>query len=63
MDGSLFLCTNMATTIQKVRLGEGGRFADLKRKVGSSALASWIGRKKYGEDKFPKKTTKKGKKK
>lgn len=53
----------MATTIQKVRLGAGERFADLKRKVGSSALASWIGRKKYGEDKFPKKTAKKGKKK
>lgn len=39
--------------------GEGGRFESLKRKLGEKkgvrnpgALASWIGRRKYGKKKF-----------
>jgi hypothetical protein len=31
-----------------MRVGGGGRFKKLARKVGSKRLAAWIGRKKYG---------------
>ena len=34
--------------------GGGGRFEKMKKKVGSSALAAYIGRKKYGKAKFQK---------
>lgn len=37
-----------------MRLGGGGRFAKLAKKVGSKALAAYIGRKKYGKKKFQK---------
>ena len=30
----------------------GSRFKKLAKKVGSKALAAWIGRKKYGKKKF-----------
>lgn len=36
----------------KPRLGSGKRFAALSQKVGSPALAAWIGRKKYGARKM-----------
>jgi hypothetical protein len=36
----------------KSKLGSGARFKSLSKKVGSSALAAWIGRKKYGAKKF-----------
>lgn len=49
----------MATPNAKAPLGEGGRFAALKKKLGSKpgvtnpgALAAYIGRKKYGNKKF-----------
>ena len=48
----------MAKPNSKAKLGEGGRFAALKKKLGkkgakdSGALAAWIGRKKYGKKKF-----------
>lgn len=32
----------------KAKLGSGARFRALSKKVGSDALAAWIGRKKYG---------------
>ena len=35
-----------------MKLGGGGRFAKLKKKVGSGALAAFIGRKRYGKKKF-----------
>ena len=38
----------------KAKLGSGKRFAALKKKVGSAALAAHIGRKKHGKDKFQK---------
>ena len=38
----------------KAALGSGERFASLSKKVGSPALAAWIGRKKYGAEKFAK---------
>lgn len=34
------------------KLGSGKRFQNLTKKVGSPALAAWIGRKKYGKKKF-----------
>jgi hypothetical protein len=34
------------------KLGTGTRFAKLAAKVGSPALAAWIGRKKYGKKRF-----------
>ena len=34
------------------KLGSGERFKKLASKVGSSALAAWIGRKKYGNEKY-----------
>ena len=37
---------------KKPKLGTGKRFASLKRKVGSSALAAWIGRRKFGKKRF-----------
>lgn len=37
-----------------IPLGQGGRFKALAKKVGSPALAAWIGRKKYGKKKFAK---------
>lgn len=39
---------------KKPKLGSGKRFAALKRKVHSGALAAWIGRRKYGKRKFAK---------
>ena len=39
---------------RKAKLGSGKRFAALKKKVGSAALAAWIGRKKYGKKRFAK---------
>lgn len=36
----------------KGKLGSGKRFKTLAKKTGSSALAAWIGRKKYGKKKF-----------
>ena len=38
----------------KAKLGSGKRFAALKKKVGSAALAAHIGRKKHGKAKFQK---------
>lgn len=38
----------------KAKLGSGARFKALAKKVGSPALAAWIGRKKYGAKKFAK---------
>lgn len=37
---------------RKAKLGSGKRFAALKKKVGSAALAASIGRKKYGKKRF-----------
>lgn len=39
---------------KKPKLGSGARFAALSKKVGSPALAAFIGRKKYGAKKFGK---------
>jgi hypothetical protein len=36
----------------KAKLGSGERFAALRKKVGSAALAAYIGRKKYGNKKM-----------
>lgn len=38
----------------KPPLGSGARFAALEKKVGSPALAAYIGRKKYGAKKMAK---------
>lgn len=38
----------------KAKLGSGARFKKLKKKVGSGALAAWIGRKKYGKARMAK---------
>ena len=38
----------------KAKLGSGARFKALEKKVGSAALAAYIGRKKYGKEKFQK---------
>lgn len=40
--------------MSKQKLGSGGRFKTLAKKVGSPALAAYIGRKKYGKKKFQK---------
>jgi len=40
--------------VSKPKLGSGARFKKLAKKVGSPALAAWIGRKKYGAKKFAK---------
>ncbi len=40
--------------MKKAKLGSGARFKALSAKVGSPALAAWIGRKKYGKKKFAK---------
>lgn len=37
---------------KSMRLGGGGRFAKLAKKVGSKRLAAYIGRKKYGKKKM-----------
>lgn len=37
---------------KKPPLGSGERFKELEEKVGSPALAAWIGRKKYGAREF-----------
>ena len=37
---------------KSMKLGGGGRFAALAKKVKSPALAAWIGRKKYGAKKM-----------
>ena len=49
----------MAKPNAKAKLGQGGRFAALKKKLGArpgvtnpGALAAYIGRKKYGAKKF-----------
>ena len=34
------------------KLGGGGRFKQMEKKVGSPALAAWIGRKSLGAKKF-----------
>lgn len=39
---------------KSMRLGGGGRFAKLARKVHSKALAAWIGRRKYGKRRMAK---------
>lgn len=39
---------------RKGKLGSGARFKALKKKVGSGALAAFIGRKKYGKKRFGK---------
>lgn len=39
---------------RKARLGSGKRFKSLSRKVGSKALAAYIGRKKYGKRRMAK---------
>jgi len=39
-------------TMAKAKLGSGARFKTLAKKVGSPALAAFIGRKKYGAKKF-----------
>jgi len=39
---------------KKPRLGSGARFKALAKKVGSPALAAFIGRKKYGAKKMAK---------
>lgn len=39
---------------KSMRLGGGGRFAKLAKKVHSKRLAAWIGRKKYGNKKMTK---------
>lgn len=50
----------MAKPNAKAPLGQGGRFAALKQKLAKrgvkdpAALAAWIGRKKYGKEKFQK---------
>lgn len=51
----------MAKPNPKAKLGEGGRFAALKTKLGTrpgvenpGALAAFIGRKKYGKQGFQK---------
>ncbi len=36
----------------KAKLGSGARFKALAKKVGSKALAAFIGRKKYGKKKM-----------
>lgn len=38
----------------KAKLGSGARFKALSKKVGSPALAAYIGRKKYGKARFQK---------
>lgn len=38
--------------MKKPKLGSGGRFKALAKKVKSPALAAWIGRRKYGAKKF-----------
>jgi hypothetical protein len=38
----------------KAKLGSGARFKALAKKVGSPALAAYIGRKKYGKAKMAK---------
>lgn len=38
----------------KAKLGSGARFKALTKKVGSKALAAFIGRKKYGKARFQK---------
>jgi hypothetical protein len=43
--------------MKKPKLGSGTRFKNLVKKVKSSALAAWIGRKKYGKKKFQKLAT------
>ncbi len=36
----------------KAPVGQGGRFAAMAKKVGSPALAAYIGRQKYGKAKM-----------
>lgn len=42
----------MAKPNSKAPLGQGGRFAAMVKKVGSPALAAYIGRQKYGNKKM-----------
>lgn len=42
----------MAKPNSKAPLGQGGRFAAMTKKVGSPALAAFIGRQKYGNAKM-----------
>jgi len=47
-----------ASMKKSMKVGGGGRFQKLARKVGSKALAAYIGRKKYGKARFQKMATK-----
>jgi hypothetical protein len=55
-------------TERLAKLGTGARFKTLAKEVGSKPLAAWIGRKKYGKERFQemsrkgKKRSRKGKK-
>jgi hypothetical protein len=55
-------------TERLAKLGTGARFKKLAKEVGSKPLAAWIGRKKYGKERFQemsrkgKKRSRKGKK-
>lgn len=40
--------------MRKAKLGSGKRFKAMVKKVGSPALAAYIGRKKYGKTKMAK---------
>ncbi len=42
----------MAKANAKAPLGSGGRFAAMVKKVGSPALAAYIGRRRYGASKM-----------
>lgn len=42
----------MAKPNSKAPLGQGGRFAAMAKKVGSPALAAYIGRQAYGAKKM-----------
>lgn len=42
----------MAKANSSAPLGQGGRFAAVAKKVGSPALAAFIGRQKYGKAKM-----------
>ena len=53
----------MAKKPKQPKLGTGKRFAKLEKKVGSPALAAWIGRKKFGNKKMQKMAAKGAKKK
>lgn len=51
-DGTGRSSAQYAKGSKKPPLGSGERFQQLSNKVGSDALAAWIGRRKYGNKKF-----------